>query len=154
MFFDLGTAWRTIQDLGNSFIGSLPRLLLVALLITIFYMVARAVRGVIRRNAQRHGESHVLELALGRIAQAVIVLVGVMIALTVAFPSFTPADLVSTLGIGGVAIGFAFKDIFQNFLAGLLILFTRPFRVGSDCVRRVRRDGGRYSDPRYVRQNL
>ncbi|WP_373058700.1 mechanosensitive ion channel family protein [Gemmatimonas sp.] len=34
------------------------------------------------------------------------------------------------MGIGGVAIGIAFKDIFQNFLASILILVTRPFRVG------------------------
>ena len=53
-----------------------------------------------------------------------------LIAVTAAFPSFTPADLVGALGIGGVAIGFAFKDIFQNYLAGLLILVTRPFVVG------------------------
>ncbi len=43
-------------------------------------------------------------------------------------------NLVSTPGIGGVAIGFAFKDIFQNFLAGILILVTRPFRVGDQIV--------------------
>lgn len=38
--------------------------------------------------------------------------------------------LISRLGVGGVAIGVAFKDISQNFLAGILILVTRPFRVG------------------------
>jgi small-conductance mechanosensitive channel len=54
----------------------------------------------------------------------------VLVAVTAAFPSFTPADLVGALGIGSVAIGFAFKDILQNFLAGLLILVTRPFGVG------------------------
>ena len=33
-------------------------------------------------------------------------------------------------GIGGVAIGFAFQNILQNFLAGLLLLWTEPFHVG------------------------
>ena len=33
---------------------------------------------------------------------------------------------------GGVAIGFAFKDILQNFLAGILILVRHPFRVGDE----------------------
>jgi small-conductance mechanosensitive channel len=46
------------------------------------------------------------------------------------FPSFTPASLVQLLGISSVAIGFAFRDIFQNFLAGILLLITRPFRIG------------------------
>lgn len=51
---------------------------------------------------------------------------------SVAFPSMTPASLFSALGIGGVAIGFAFKDIFQNLLAGILLLVRQPFRAGDE----------------------
>ncbi len=38
--------------------------------------------------------------------------------------------MLATLGIGSVAIGFAFKDILQNWLSGLLILYRQPFRRG------------------------
>jgi small conductance mechanosensitive channel len=38
--------------------------------------------------------------------------------------------LIKILGIGSVAIGFAFQNILQNFLAGLLLLWTEPFRLG------------------------
>jgi len=38
------------------------------------------------------------------------------------------------LGIGGVAIGFAFHDILQNFLAGILLLLTEPFRIGDQII--------------------
>jgi small-conductance mechanosensitive channel len=130
MSFDLSTTWDTIQGLIDGFLAMLPRLLLALVLVALFYVVGKTVRAVIRRNARRRGEQRTLELAIGRLAQAAILLVGLLVAVTAAFPSFTPANLVSTLGIGGVAIGFAFKDIFQNFLAGILILVTRPFRVG------------------------
>jgi len=40
--------------------------------------------------------------------------------------------LFSALGLGGVAIGFAFKDIFQNLLAGILQLVRQPFRAGDE----------------------
>ncbi|MCY1440424.1 Small-conductance mechanosensitive channel [compost metagenome] len=40
----------------------------------------------------------------------------------------------SALGIGSVAIGFAFKDIFQNLLSGILILLSEPFRIGDDII--------------------
>ena len=43
-------------------------------------------------------------------------------------------NLAGTLGVGGVAIGFAFKDIFQNFLAGILLLLTKPFNVGDQII--------------------
>ncbi len=130
MHFDLSQAWHTVQRMGNGFVTALPRLVLALVIIGLFVLAGKAVRSLVRRNAGRRGEHRTLELAIGRLAQAGILLVGVLIAVTAAFPSFTPANLISTLGIGGVAIGFAFKDIFQNFLAGILILVTRPFGVG------------------------
>ena len=105
MNFDLSAAWRTIHGMGSSFVAALPRLLLALLIVGLFTLVGKAVRAVVRRNAQRRGDHGALELAIGRLAQAAILLVGVLVAVTAAFPSFTPADLVSTLGIGGVAIG-------------------------------------------------
>lgn len=56
-------------------------------------------------------------------------MLGILITVTIMVPSFTPASLISALGVGGVAIGFAFKDIFQNFLAGVLLLVTEPFGI-------------------------
>lgn len=134
MRFDLSEAWQTVQRLADGFAAMLPRLVLAALIAVVFYVVARTVRAVVRRNAQRRGEHRTLEVAVGRLAQAGILLIGLLIAVTAAFPTFTPANLISTLGIGGVAIGFAFKDIFQNFLAGILILITKPFRVGDQII--------------------
>ena len=134
MRIDFSAPIRTIQGLVDSFLASTPRLLLAAILIGFFWILGRTVRDVARRVAQRKGEQRTLELAIGRLAQSAILLVGVLVAITAAFPSFTPADLVSTLGIGGVAIGFAFKDIFQNFVAGILILIAKPFRVGDQII--------------------
>lgn len=130
MRMDWTGAFETMERMVEGFAATLPRLLLTILLITIAYLIGKVVRAGVRRNAVRRGEQRSFEMAVGRLAQAGILLVGVLIAVTAAFPSFTPANLVSTLGIGGVAIGFAFKDILQNFLAGILILITRPFRVG------------------------
>lgn len=49
-------------------------------------------------------------------------------------PSVNPAKLLTSLGIGGVALGFAFKDILQNLMAGLLILLREPFRIGDQII--------------------
>ncbi len=59
---------------------------------------------------------------------------GLLIVATIIFPSISPANLLSTLGIGSIAIGFAFKDILQNWLAGLLILLRQPFRQGDQII--------------------
>lgn len=131
---DVSEAWQTVERLLDGFMAMFPRLLLALVIITVFFVVGLLVRGGARRFALRQGGQRALELAIGRLAQAVILIIGVLIAVTAAFPSFTPANLIGTLGIGGVAIGFAFKDIFQNFLAGILILATRPFRVGDQII--------------------
>jgi small conductance mechanosensitive channel len=49
-----------------------------------------------------------------------------MLAATVVVPTLMPGDLIVGLGVGSVAIGFAFKDILQNMLAGVLILLRQP----------------------------
>ena len=56
-------------------------------------------------------------------------LFGILIAVTIAFPTITPGKALTALGVGGVAIGFAFKDVFENFLAGVLLLFREPFSL-------------------------
>ncbi|MEJ6509454.1 MAG: mechanosensitive ion channel family protein [Octadecabacter sp.] len=63
-----------------------------------------------------------------------LVVLGFMLAATVVVPTLMPGDLIVGLGIGSVAIGFAFKDILQNMLAGVLILLRQPFEVGDQIV--------------------
>jgi len=54
------------------------------------------------------------------------------VAAVIVFPAFKPGDLIAGLGITSIAIGFAFKDILQNWLAGVFILWRRPFQVGDE----------------------
>ena len=56
--------------------------------------------------------------------------VGILIASTMVFPSLRMGDIVGLLGLSSVAIGFAFQDIFKNFLAGILLLLHEPFQLG------------------------
>lgn len=69
-----------------------------------------------------------------RVGGTLILFIGFMIAMVIAMPGFTPAKLIGALGIGSVAIGFAFKDIFQNLLSGILLLISEPFRIGAQIV--------------------
>jgi len=48
----------------------------------------------------------------------------------IVIPKFSMASVISGLGISSVAIGFAFKDILQNFFAGMLLLWQKPFSIG------------------------
>lgn len=129
---NFSVAWQKIQGMINGFIALLPSLVIAVALFGLMYFLGRYVRIAVRRLVERSDSArpHNLALVLGRIAQWVIVLTGLLIALSIVVPSFQPGDLITLLGVSSVAIGFAFRDVFQNFLSGILILMTRPFRIG------------------------
>ncbi|HMA21777.1 MAG TPA: mechanosensitive ion channel family protein [Gemmatimonadaceae bacterium] len=127
-------AWNTVHTMVRDFYASLPRLIFAFIVVIFFYILSRIVKAIVRRTTDVDSSRRTLRIAMGRIVQGVIIVIGALVAVTAAFPGFTPANLISALGIGGIAIGFAFKDIFENFLAGILILVTRPFRIGDQII--------------------
>lgn len=130
---ELTIAYERLESLGTAALRLLPSLAVGILVLLLFLFLARMTRRLVQRiNTGRFHEN--LVIVLGRMAQWAMILLGVLLAVTVAFPSFTPGNLISALGITGIAIGFAFKDIFENFLAGILILITEPFRIGDQIV--------------------
>ncbi|MEO6338620.1 MAG: mechanosensitive ion channel family protein [Caulobacteraceae bacterium] len=122
----------TVQNMATGFFAMVPLLTAGLVVFLIFWGVATAVRGTVEKIAKQRSEFPSAATAFGRLAYIALMLLGVLISVTVAFPSMTPAKLFSALGIGGVAIGFAFKDILQNFLAGILLLIRHPFRAGDE----------------------
>ncbi|HYC02970.1 MAG TPA: mechanosensitive ion channel family protein [Azospirillaceae bacterium] len=130
---DLGTVWNAIDGLVDGALAMLPRVALAVVVFTILWFVAKGLRNLVRRATRRHPSSD-LGIVLGRLVRWAVVAAGFLLAVTVAVPSVKPVDLLSLLGIGSVAIGFAFKDIFQNFLAGILILLRHPFRIGDQII--------------------
>ena len=126
--------WDTLGQMWRGLLAALPRLGVALLLFVLVLVAAMLVRRAAQRVGARRRVHRSLTLALGRLAFGAMLLVGVLVAAVVAFPGFTPGDLVQILGVGGIAVGFAFKDIFQNFLAGILLLATEPFRIGDQIV--------------------
>jgi small-conductance mechanosensitive channel len=114
----------------DTFIGRVPALVLgVAVFLAFYglsYLVARAIRQTVSKRRQN------LALVFARLTAGATILFGLLVSISVVAPSFQASDLIKILGIGGVAIGFAFQNILQNFLAGLLLLWAEPFRVGDE----------------------
>ncbi|MBD3885318.1 mechanosensitive ion channel family protein [Phormidium tenue FACHB-886] len=130
----LTAAWQKIQGMVNGLIVMLPNVFLALIVFAIFIIVARGIRNLVRRLTRERRHARNLGLVLGRLAQGGTVLIGLFVALSIVLPSFKAADLIQLLGIGSVAIGFAFRDILQNFLAGILILLTEPFQIDDQIV--------------------
>lgn len=130
MGVNLSKFWESAQHLVEGVISRLPSLILAAIVFFIIYVVSIVVSGAIRRATRGHREN--LGMVFSRLVGAATVFFGFLVALSIVAPSFQAGDLIKLLGIGGVAIGFAFQNILQNFLAGLLLLWAEPFRVGDE----------------------
>lgn len=125
-------AWAVIDRYSEGLVAFLPRLVIGTIIFLLFLLSAKLFGAAIRRIFRQRGGP--LPLVLARLSQWGIGFLGLLVGITVMAPSVRPVDLLSLLGIGGVAIGFAFKDILQNFLAGVLILLRQPFRIGDQIV--------------------
>ncbi len=134
MTAEISGVWDKIESMINDFIVLLPNMILALIVFAIFFFVGRSIKRAVRQLTRNHRQSRNLGLVLGRLAQGINVLVGLFIALSIVIPTFRAGDLVQLLGISGVAIGFAFRDILQNFLAGILILLTEPFQIDDQIV--------------------
>ncbi len=131
---EISAVWDKIQGMINGFIVLLPNIVLALIVFAIFFFVARTIKKVVKRLTRNRRQARNLGMVLGRLAQGTTILVGLFVALSIVIPTFKAGDLIQLLGISGVAIGFAFRDILQNFLAGILILLTEPFQIDDQIV--------------------
>lgn len=131
---EISAAWKQVQSMINGFIALLPNIVLALIVFLIFLFVASRIKALVKRLTRNRRSARNLGLVLGRLAQGTTILIGLFIALSIVIPTFRAGDLVQLLGISGVAIGFAFRDILQNFLAGILILLTEPFQIDDQIV--------------------
>ena len=131
---EISTAWDKIQTMINGLIALLPNILLGLIVFIFFLFIASRIKAIVKRLTRNRRSARNLGLVLGRLAQGLTILIGLFIALSIVIPTFQAGDLIQLLGISGVAIGFAFRDILQNFLAGILILLTEPFQIDDQIV--------------------
>ncbi|WP_372760592.1 mechanosensitive ion channel family protein [Pseudoalteromonas sp.] len=111
----------------------LPSIVVGIVVFVIFWFVARFIGSLIRKSAEKSDRPSLGEVG-GALTRWTIVIAGLMLSATIISPTLTPGDLIAGLGVSSVAIGFAFKDILQNMLAGILILLRQPFQVGDQII--------------------
>jgi small conductance mechanosensitive channel len=124
----------TLTGMLDAFLARLPYLAAALVVYAVFHLLGMGLRRGIRRVAARSRRNRNLGLVAGRLVQGTVWLVGLLVAAVIAIPRFTPDQLIQLLGLSSVAIGFAFRDILQNYLAGILILLTEPFRIDDQIV--------------------
>jgi small-conductance mechanosensitive channel len=107
--------------------AQLPFVAVAAVAFAASLLLARLLRRVVLRALRGHDPAF-REMA-ARLAHVAVVALGVFVALWIAIPTVEFGQIFASLGVTGVILGFALRDIIENFVAGILILWRRPFRV-------------------------
>lgn len=122
--------WGRLHEMAAGLIRLLPQLAIALVVLLVTWAAAKFARRIAERLLNRtHVRNTLVDLAETLVGVLIWVL-GLMIASSIVLPGVTPANLLAVLGLGSVAVGFAFKDIFENFLAGVLIMLRRKMRIG------------------------
>lgn len=119
-----------LQSMAESFVTTLPSLVIALIVLIITWLIAKFAVRIADAITGKSSLRPSLKNLIDTLVKLAIWLVGLMLTMIIMLPGFTPTSLIAGLGIGAVAIGFAFQDIFENFLAGVLIMLREKMRNG------------------------
>ena len=113
----------------------LPNILVAIIVLVLFWLAAMLTGRLVKRMVLRFSPySHIAKL-IADISRLAVIAIGVILALSAMSLDRAVASMLAGVGIVSLAIGFASKDIASDYLAGLMIHFTHPYRAG-DLLRR------------------
>lgn len=118
-----------VRDMVQDAISSLPSILGALVVVGITWTGARGVRYIALKWAQKETDGdRSTEILMGRVGYGGVWVIGSVIALGVL--GLDIGALLGALGLTSVAIGFALKEVFSNYISGMILLAARPFRLG------------------------
>ncbi len=131
---DLETIERLLMDsvigVWKDFISHLPYLIVGLVILLLTWLASAIVGNIASKLLTRSGMRRSLRDLLLRLISISIWVLGLLLTAMIIFPGLTPSRALGGLGIASIAVGFAFKEIFENFFAGILLLWRFPMEPG------------------------
>lgn len=107
-----------------------PKILLSVVVLMISWLISLFIKNRLKHIFNRRIDDPLLAKFMIRVVKATVYIVAILLILKILGLGGAATALWGTAGVGAFIIGFAFKDIFEHFLAGILLAFDRPFRIG------------------------
>jgi small conductance mechanosensitive channel len=123
-------AFEQITAMVRSIVQALPLIVLALIVLPLAWIFASLIARLARHLMRNSTPSPFLRDILARAISLPVFFLGLYIVLEAAGLTRLAVSLVGGAGVLGIVIGFAFRDIAENFLASLLLSIRRPFRAG------------------------
>jgi len=115
---------------GEMMIDKLPDILFSFFVLIVFWLIARLSKLSILKVLSQHTTNTNVATILASIIKNIIIIVGFITSLGTL--GINVSGIIAGLGISGVALSLALKDILSNFVSGLLIFIHEPFKIGDN----------------------
>ncbi len=129
----LGPVVSRLRQNLYDFLAFLPLVAVAALVLVVFWGLSRLLKKPTRIYNRVAGNSLLGEL-LARLVSVSFLVIGVLMALEILDATALVSAVLGTAGVAGLAVGFAFRDIMENYVAGVLLSVRQPF-APSDVVK-------------------
>ncbi len=120
----------TVEEYWQLLAQWTPRLAMGIIVLLIFWFLSVQAKRLIGIRLKTKMDDPLLARFLSNMSKWIFLILGIALSMKVMGLGDIAGGLVAGAGISAFIIGFAFKDIGENFLAGILLAFKRPFRVG------------------------
>ncbi|MDQ2702378.1 MAG: mechanosensitive ion channel family protein [Pseudomonadota bacterium] len=131
---DLGTrlsaALVEAQDKLLRLVAAIPLLVVAIAIVVLAWWLGRRVGRRKLRWLPGRSDNPYLDGLLRRVAQALVVIIGLVLALNLLGATALVGAVLGSAGVVGLVLGFAFKDVAENYIAGVLLSLRRPFAPG------------------------
>ena len=108
----------------------LPNLVVAIIVLVLFWLAAMVAGWLVKRMVLRFSPYCDVAKLIADISRLAVIAIGIILALSAMSLDRAVASMPAGVGILSLAIGFASKDIASDYLAGLMIHFTHPYRAG------------------------
>ncbi len=113
----------------NSFVDQLPGIAMAVLIIVLGVLIGSWLGRFARTRISNKTADPLMSKFLGRAIRYIVLIVAIMLALRAAGLQGIATAILTAAGASAVVLGFAFKDIGENFIAGIILAFNRPYDV-------------------------
>lgn len=113
----------------DSIIAQLPGIGLGLLIIVLGVLIGSWIGNFARTRISHRTNDPLMSRFLGKTIKIISLIIAIMLALRAAGLGGIATAILTAAGASAVVLGFAFKDIGENFIAGIILAFNRPFDV-------------------------
>ncbi len=122
---------QIFQKFFHDLLKLLPNLIVAVIVFLFFWFISNRVRNFMRKKG------HLLKISdtlitnfIGSLSKGLVMIIGFSIAMSILGLSGIASGLITGAGVSAVVLGFAFKNVGENLISGVMLVLNRPFNTG------------------------